>query len=348
MHRNLRAAGKCLLSVCLCLFCAAAPASGVVPSGAAAAPVSAAASPAFIKWMRFDIPYPALSKAMQLDIRSHTTGQPVSWVELLAYLGAKYGGNWKKYRAKDMDALTAKLKAGQTMEQLTQNLKNYAYYYETTDAVLGNLVGEYRVGLPDDAGARVEYGLKAFSPIARGYSYSHYDDFGNSRSFGFRRPHLGNDLMGSIGTPVVAVEGGTVESLGWNRYGGWRVGIRSFDTKRYYYYAHLRKGRPYAQGLAQGRTVQPGQVIGYLGMTGYSDREDVNGMQKPHLHFGMQIVFDESQKEGSHEIWIDVYDIVNLLASHRMKVLRDSATKEYSQAYPFADLRYPAAETKSS
>ncbi len=46
---------------------------------------------------------------------------------------------------------------------------------------------------------------------------------------------------GSIGTPIVAVESGYIEALGWNQYGGWRVGIRSFDGKRYYYYAHLRK-----------------------------------------------------------------------------------------------------------
>ena len=77
-------------------------------------------------------------------------------------------------------------------------------------------------------------------PIAKNYSFSHYDDFGASRSYGFKRTHLGNDLMGSIGTPIIAVESGTVEHLGWNQYGGWRVGIRSLDGKRYYYYAHLR------------------------------------------------------------------------------------------------------------
>ncbi len=352
MNRTIRTAGKYLRGILLglmSLLCAVTP--------TAAVPCAATAEPAYIKWMSFDVPYSALSKSMQIDIRSHTAGQPVNWVELLAYLGTRYGGNWKKYRAKDMDALVSKLKAGQTMAELTAGMKNYAYYYETTDAVLGNFVGEYRVGMPsegvpsgsvaDAGGTRVEYGLKSFSPIARGYSYCHYDDFGDSRSFGFRRPHLGNDLMGSVGTPIVAVEGGTVESLGWNRYGGWRVGIRSFDRRRYYYYAHLRKGHPYAKGLTQGQTVHTGDVIGYLGMTGYSNKENVNNMQKPHLHFGMQIIFDESQKEGNHEIWIDVYDIVDLLASHRMKVVRDNSTKDYFSAYPFTDLRYPDAAESS-
>ena len=31
------------------------------------------------------------------------------------------------------------------------------------------------------------YGLKAFSPVAKGFDYSHYDDFGSSRSYGYSR-----------------------------------------------------------------------------------------------------------------------------------------------------------------
>ena len=88
-----------------------------------------------------------------------------------------------------------------------------------------------------------------FSTIAKGYGFSHYDDFGNSRTYGFARKHLGNDLMGNIGTPIIAVESGVVEALGWNRYGGWRIWIRSLDGMRYYYYAHLRKDRPYHSSL---------------------------------------------------------------------------------------------------
>lgn len=298
----------------------------------------------FIKWMSFDIPYEALAKAKNIDIQSHGGEHPVRWVDLLAYLGTKYGGNWKKYRARDMDALVSRLREGQTMEQITQNMKNYPYFHETIDAVLSNFIGDYQIEVPTDENGgktmQARYGLKVFSPIAKGFGYSHYDDFGDSRSFGFRRRHLGNDLLGSIGTPIVAVESGVVESLGWNRYGGWRIGIRSFDSKRYYYYAHLRKGHPYAKDLHQGQVVRAGDVIGYLGMTGYSNKENVNGMNKPHLHFGMQIIFDESQKEGNNEIWIDVYNIVNLLSPNRVKVRRDDSTKDYYRVYDYMDLQY--------
>ena len=124
-------------------------------------------------------------------------------------------------------------------------------------------------------------------------------------------------MIGSVGTPIIAVEGGTVESAGWNQYGGWRVGIRSADGKRYYYYAHLRKDRPFAEGLKEGDTVKAGDLIGYLGMTGYSAKENVNGMTVPHLHFGLQIIFDESQKDGTNQIWVDVYQLVRLLDNHR-------------------------------
>ncbi len=302
----------------------------------------------FIKWVDFNVPYGAMEKALQIDIDAHAQGIERDWVDLLAYLGAKYGGEWKKYKAAHLDELTAKLNEGETIESLTSSMNYFSYYQEAYDAVLGGMVGEWKLSKEQDAAGNPiyedYYGLKAYSPIAYSYSFSHYDDFGNSRSFGYQRRHLGNDLLGSIGTPIIAVESGTVEALGWNRYGGWRIGIRSLDGKRYYYYAHLRKGHPFQEGLKEGDQVQAGDVIGYLGMTGYSDQEDVNGMTKPHLHFGMQLIFDESQKEGNSEIWIDVYQIVKLLKKHCSVVERVEEKKEYVRQYQMID---PILEEKN-
>ncbi len=185
------------------------------------------------------------------------------------------------------------------------------------------------------------YGLKAFSPIAKGFPYSDYDDFGVSRSFGYRRQHLGHDMMGQIGTPIIAVESGYVECLGWNRYGGWRIGIRSFDEKRYYYYAHLRQDFPYCKSLKEGSIVTAGDVIGYMGHTGYSDTENVNNIDIIHLHFGMQLIFDESQKEGNHEIWISCYELTRFLSQNRSETVKDEATKEWRRVSEMID---PAAE----
>ena len=190
-------------------------------------------------------------------------------------------------------------------------------------------MGEYEIEREDGTFEK-KYGLKAFSPIAKGYSYSHFDDFGASRSYGFRRKHLGHDMMGSVGTPVVAVESGYVECLGWNQYGGWRIGIRSFDRKRYYYYAHLRRDHPY-NDMYEGKFVTAGDVIGYLGMTGYSTKENVNNIDTPHLHWGMQLIIDESQKDAVAEIWIDVYAKTRLLEKNRSAVVK--VEKEYERKY---------------
>ena len=166
---------------------------------------------------------------------------------------------------------------------------------------------------------------------------SDYDDFGSSRSYGYKRPHLGHDMMGQIGTPIIAVESGYVEALGWNQYGGWRIGIRSFDKKRYYYYAHLRQNFPYALDLKEGSVVTAGDVIGYMGHTGYSAKENVNNIETVHLHFGLQLIFDESQKEGNNEIWIDCYDLTRFLYKNRSLTEKNVETREWFRTFHMKD-----------
>ena len=83
--------------------------------------------------------------------------------------------------------------------------------------------------------------------------------------------------------------------------------------------------------MYEGKIVAAGDVIGYLGMTGYSRTEDVNNITTPHLHFGMQIIFDEVQKDGINQIWIDVYNIVRLLYGNRMSVARCEDNKDYDR-----------------
>lgn len=366
----------------------------------------------YIKWVDFDVTAKAMGRAYDLDVASQSEAVKLNWIELLAYLGTRYGGDFSKYKDKDINSLAEKLKSGETtMTALTQDMKYYSYYLEVYTAVLGGFVGEYEIESvnvsgtePDDSVAQgtetaqgtdtvkgtdaakrtdtakgkdaakenntqenstvqdnitgqegstkqnestegtvweKKYGLKAYLPLAKYFPYSDYDDFGVSRTYGYKRKHLGHDMMGQVGTPVIAVESGYVEALGWNRYGGWRIGIRSFDGKRYYYYAHLRKNYPYNQELAAGSVVQAGDVIGYLGRTGYSTTENVNNIDTPHLHFGLQLIFDESQKEGNNEIWIDCYEIVNFLYRNRSETEKVADSKEWVRVY---DIKDPAAE----
>lgn len=285
----------------------------------------------YIKWVDFNVTYKALSECLKYDVDTYSKENHVGWIDLLAIISARGSGNFKNYKTSDLTKITDQIKSGTTLDEITKDLKYFPYYKEAYSAVLGGFVGEYEIQCEDGTYEK-KYGLKAFSPIAKGYSYSHFDDFGASRSYGFRRKHLGHDMMGSVGTPVIAVESGYVECVGWNQYGGWRIGIRSFDKKRYYYYAHLRRDHPY-NDMYEGKVVTAGDVIGYLGMTGYSTKENVNNINTPHLHWGMQLIFDESQKDAVAEIWIDVYAITKLLEQNRSAVVRDDAAKEYYRKY---------------
>ena len=298
----------------------------------------------FIKWVDFHVTNEAMRAAYQLDTESYGQEIHLDWVDLLAYLGTRYGGDFTRYKEKDLQELKEKLTTqGQTMEDLTKDLKYYPYYREAYGAVLDGWVGEYEIQVEKDNAVVWEkkYGLKAYLPIAKGYEYSDYDDFGTSRSYGYSRPHLGHDMMGQVGTPIIAVESGCVEAIGWNQYGGWRLGIRSFDKKRYYYYAHLRKNFPYNKQLEVGSVVQAGDVIGYLGRTGYSANENVNNIDTSHLHWGLQLIFDESQKEGNGEIWVDCYQLTRFLYQNRSLTEKNLETKEYHRIYDFRD---PAVE----
>lgn len=369
----------------------------------------------FIRWVDFDVTADAMTQAFRYDVDTCQQELHLNWVDLLAYLGARYGGDFSHYQASDMAKAAEQLQNGVTVEELTKNMTSFAYYREAYGAVLDGMVGLYEIEIPKseapafaladaqiqegdpaapDSSAQTQtqvpnnpveptsattdssqqaqqqnsapspsvpaptlsdpdavpltpsgeekvwvtkYGLKAFLPLAKNFPYSHYDDFGVSRSYGYRRRHLGHDMMGQTGTPVIAVESGRVEALGWNQYGGWRIGIRSFDGKRYYYYAHLRKDYPYQSNLKEGSLVTAGDVIGYLGHTGYSTTENTNNIVEPHLHFGLQLIFDESQKEGNNEIWIDCYELIRFLAMNRSETVKKECTKEWTRVFEMKD-----------
>ena len=305
----------------------------------------------YIKWVDFNVSYEALCEAYKWDVETYEEAQEdegivhVDWIELLAYAGARHGGKFPSGTVSEIARTAEKLKNGETtMKELAGDMEYYAYYLEAYRAVLGGYVGEYEIQKETEEG-KIEwkkcYGLKAFSPIAKGFEYNDYDDFGASRSYGYSRPHLGHDMMGQVGTPIIAIESGYVEAIGWNQYGGWRLGIRSFDGKRYYYYAHLRQNFPYCKDLEEGSVVTAGQVIGYMGHTGYSKTENVNNIKVVHLHWGLQLIFDESQKEGNHEIWIDCYNLTRFLYKNRSETVKDMETKDWYRIYEMKD---PAVE----
>jgi len=88
--------------------------------------------------------------------------------------------------------------------------------------------------------------------------------------------HYQIDYAAPIGTPVVATAHGKVTSAGWAT--GWGNIIRLHHDNGYTtHYGHLSK---YAKGIKTGGSVSQGQVIGYVGSTGWSTG--------PHLDYGMK------------------------------------------------------------
>ena len=87
--------------------------------------------------------------------------------------------------------------------------------------------------------------------------------------------HHGDDIFAPLGTPVVAVADGTLNRVGWERLGGWRLWVRDRLANEFYY-AHLSG---YTAAALRGRRVRAGQVLGYVGDTG-----DAFGTPF-HLHF---------------------------------------------------------------
>ena len=307
----------------------------------------------FIKWVDFNVTCEALEQAFRYDVDTCQAEVHLNWVDLLAYLGTRYGGDFSRYKKSDMEKVAEQLINGDsTMEELTKDMKYYDYYKQAYGAVLDGMVGTFQAEIPADEVPEMlqqsaqntdtvwvtKYGLKAFFPLAKNFPYNDFDDFGVSRSYGFKRRHLGHDMMGQVGTPIIAVESGYVEALGWNQYGGWRIGIRSFDKKRYYYYAHLRKNYPFQSNLKEGSAVQAGDVIGYMGRTGYSSKENTNNIEESHLHFGLELVFDESQKESDHEIWINCYELVKFLRRNQCETVKVEGTKEWRRVYQTKDV----------
>jgi len=91
-----------------------------------------------------------------------------------------------------------------------------------------------------------------------------------------QRIHSALDIMAPRGTRVLSVDAGKVWKIRSNNLGGLTVYAIDASERFVYYYAHLDR---YAEGLAEGQTVQPGDMIGYVGTTGNAPPN------APHLHF---------------------------------------------------------------
>ena len=128
--------------------------------------------------------------------------------------------------------------------------------------------------------------LNGVFPLAKGkytpFSNSYADTRTWSEQGSKARSHEGVDVLAPKGTAVYSALAGTVVKAGWNDLGGWRLTIQ-VDGDTEFYYAHLSK---YAAGMKVGVKVKAGQLIGYVGSSGYGPK-GTEGKFVTHLHFGI-------------------------------------------------------------
>jgi murein DD-endopeptidase MepM/ murein hydrolase activator NlpD len=147
---------------------------------------------------------------------------------------------------------------------------------ESTDDHLGRLFAQ-----PADLGsaAPVAGDIETLSARSLAFPLPGFDRGRLADNFAEKRGdrvHEALDIPAARGTPVLAVDDGTVQKLFVSRAGGNTV--YQFDpTGTYcYYYAHLDA---YDASIAEGRTVHKGDRLGFVGTSGNSPPN------APHLHF---------------------------------------------------------------
>jgi len=139
----------------------------------------------------------------------------------------------------------------------------------------------YRASLVRQAYEKLQAEMRSRQEALQRYPYRMPVEGMISSGFGFRRDpfngawqmHTGVDINARYGTPVHATASGIVIHAGWDNGGGYGIQVEinhlnGFVTK----YAHLSR-----VAVHVGDTVQRGDVIGYVGSTGYS--------VAPHLHY---------------------------------------------------------------
>lgn len=146
-------------------------------------------------------------------------------------------------------------------------------------------------------------------------SVSYEDSWMFDRSYGGERGHEGTDVMPSVDErglfPVVSMTDGVVENKGWLELGGYRLGIRG-PHGAYFYYAHLDS---YAD-IEEGDQVKAGDLLGFMGDSGYGKEEGTKGKFPVHLHMGIYLY------ENDEEISINPYPALKYVEEHTVSTFK--------------------------
>ena len=128
----------------------------------------------------------------------------------------------------------------------------------------------------------------------------------SARTFGGKRGHEGTDIMASLNQrghyPVISISDGVIEKTGWLPQGGYRIGVRA-PNGAYFYYAHLYD---YAEGIEEGTEVKAGELLGFMGDSGYGEEGTV-GQFDVHLHVGIYLNDEEGTEFSINPYWMMKY-----------------------------------------
>jgi len=147
-----------------------------------------------------------------------------------------------------------------------KNESYYSYYYDN-DGNGGHYDSEGRVLIRQFLRAPLSY-----SRITSGYTGARLHPITRKVS-----AHYQIDYAAPTGTPVVASARGIISSVGWE--GGWGNMVRVRHDNGYTsHYGHLSA---FAQEIRSGTKVSQGQLVGFVGSTGWSTG--------PHLDYGIKL-----------------------------------------------------------
>lgn len=160
-----------------------------------------------------------------------------------------------------------------TTAELGEALEMIEARMETRRSSLDLLAQTMRANFPGAGAYASDDGAHTVPSIwpTSGYVSSPYGLRWNGTEF-----HQGIDIAAETGTPIVATADGVVTAAGWDGSGyGNMVDIDHGDG------IMTRYGHASAVAVTPGQTVRRGQVIAYVGSTGYSTG--------PHLHYEVRV-----------------------------------------------------------
>ncbi len=193
-------------------------------------------------------------------------------------MGKDGDGDGKANPHSDYDTISSLASYIRSYGTTEDDIRIALWKYYNRDKAVGIIMGNAKLFKKFNT---IDLNQKAF-PVPLSARYSYKNTWGVARGWGGRRSHEGTDIFANYGVPVRSTSYGIIEIKGWNRFGGWRIGIRDINNT-YHYFAHLNG---FAQGLKVGQIVEPGMIIGSVGSSGYGP-PGTSGKFPPHLHFGM-------------------------------------------------------------